>query len=428
MDDATLPDQAQIHPLTLRFRDRDLEAGFRAARAGANLRQLRVSLLIAAVLNIGFAPLDYLVLTQNVFAALIIRVPIATAVFLVALGLSYSPLFKGRETYLPSIVVFCFTLEYAALNAIAASPDVYLSGFIIVTLYLLVFVPTGFMVSSGLAWFCTVVFAVTIPLSRTIALGSLLAVYSQFIAANLVGMFALYWMERFRRLDFLNLRRIEDERSRHHKLLARILPRSVIERLERGEQPIADEFPESTVLFADIAGFTEISARHKPAEIVELLNGVFGRFDELVERRGVEKIKTIGDAYMVAGGVPDRRLGHVEAIADLALEMIAETSHMLGPDGEPLQIRIGIHTGPLIAGVIGESRFGYDIWGNTVNTASRMESHGVPGRIQVSEAVYRRLKDKFALEPQGQIEIKGKGGMTTWHLIDRLRVPNPISV
>ena len=428
MDDlATRPDQAQIHPLSLRFRDPDLEAGFRAARAGANLRQLRVSLLIAAALNIGFAPLDYLVLTQNVFTALIIRVPIATAVFLVALGLSYSPLFRGRETYLPSIVVLCFTLAYAVLNAIAASPDVYLSGFIIVTLYLLVFVPTGFMLSSGIAWFCTVVFAVTIPLSRTIALGSLLTVYTQFIAANLVGMFVLYWMERFRRLDFLNLMRIEDERSRHHKLLARILPRSVIERLERGEQRIADEFPESTVLFADIVGFTELSARHKPAEIVELLNGVFGRFDKLVEQHGVEKIKTIGDAYMVAGGVPDRRPGHVEAIADLALEMIAETSHMLGPDGEPLQIRIGIHTGPLIAGVIGESRFGYDLWGNTVNTASRMESHGVPSRIQVSDAVYRRLKDKFALEPQGQIEIKGKGGMTTWHLIDRLRVPNPTS-
>jgi hypothetical protein len=343
MDDlATRPDQAQIHPLTLRFRDRDLEAGFRAARAGANLRQLRVSLLIAAALNIGFAPLDYLVLTQNVFTALIIRIPIATAVFLVALGLSYSPLFRGRETYLPSIVVLCFTLAYAVLNAIVASPDVYLSGFIIVTLYLLVFVPTGFMVSSGLAWFCTVVFAVTIPLSRTIALGSLLTVYTQFIAANLVGMFVLYWMERFRRLDFLNLMRIEDERSRHHKLLARILPRSVIERLERGEQRIADEFPESTVLFADIVGFTEISARHKAAEIVELLNGVFGRFDELVERHCVEKIKTIDDAYMVAGGVPDRGPGHVEAIADLALEMIAETSHMLGPDGEPLQIRIGI--------------------------------------------------------------------------------------
>ena len=429
MDDlATRPDQAQIHPLTLRFCDRDLEAGFRAARAGANLRQLRVSLLIAAALNIGFAPLDYLVLTQNVFTALIIRVPIATAVFLIVLGLSYSLLFRGRETYLPPIAVFCFTLAYAALNAIAASPDVYLSGFILVTLYLLVFVPTGFMVSSGLAWFCTVVFAVTIPLSRTIALGSLLTVYTQFVAANLVGMFVLYWMERFQRSDFLNLRRIEDERSRHHKLLARILPHSVIERLEGGEQRIADEFPESTVLFADIAGFTEISARHKPAEIVELLNGVFGRFDELVERHGVEKIKTIGDAYMVAGGVPDRRPGHIEAIADLALEMIAETSHILGPDGEPLQIRIGIHTGPLIAGVIGESRFGYDLWGNTVNTASRMESHGVPGRIQVSDAVYRRLKDKFALEPQGQIEIKGKGGMTTWHLIDRLRVPNPTSV
>ena len=122
MDDATLPDQAQIHPLTLRFRDRGLEAGFRAARAGANLRQLRVSLLIAVPLNIVFAPIDYLVLTQNVVTALIIRVPIATAVFLIVLGLSYSPLFRGRETYLPSIAVFCYTLAYAALNAIAASP------------------------------------------------------------------------------------------------------------------------------------------------------------------------------------------------------------------------------------------------------------------------------------------------------------------
>jgi hypothetical protein len=130
--------------LTLRFCDRDLEAGFRAARAGANLRQLRVSLLIAAALNIGFAPLDYLVLTQNAFTALIIRVPIATAIFLVALGLFYSPFFRGgREIYLPPIVVFCFTLAYVALNAIAASPDVYLSGFIIVSLYLLVFVPAG---------------------------------------------------------------------------------------------------------------------------------------------------------------------------------------------------------------------------------------------------------------------------------------------
>jgi class 3 adenylate cyclase len=428
MDDlVTRSDQAQLHPLALRFRDRDLEAGFRAARAGGNLRQLRISMLVAAALNAGFAPLDYLVLTENLFTALIIRVPVATAVFLGLLGLTYSPLFRGREACLPPIAVFCFTLEYAALNAIAASPDVYLSGYIIATLYLLIFVPMGFVASSGLAWFCTVIFAVIIPLSRTIALGSLLTVYAQFIAANLVGMFVLYWMERFRRLDFLNLRRIADERSRHHALLARILPRGVIERLERGEQRIADEFPESTVLFADIVGFTELSSRHKPAEIVEFLNVVFGRFDELVERHAVEKIKTIGDAYMVAGGVPDRRPGHVEAIANLALDMIAETTRMLGPDGKPLQIRIGIHSGPLIAGVIGESRFGYDLWGNTVNTASRMESHGAPSCIQVSDSVYRRLKDKFALEPQGEIEIKGKGAMITWHLIGRLRVPAPTS-
>ena len=236
-------------------------------------------------------------LTQNVFTALIIRVPIATAVFLIVLGVSYSLLFRGRETYLPPIAVFCFTLAYAALNAIAASPDVYLSGFILVTLYLLVFVPTGFMVSSGLAWFCTVVFAVTIPLSRTIALGSLLTVYTQFVAANLVGMFVLYWMERFQRLDFLNLRRIEDERSRHHKLLARILPHSVIERLEGGEQRIADEFPESTVLFADIAGFTEISARHN------------GR-DRGTPERGVRPIRRAGRAARRREDQDDRRRLH----------------------------------------------------------------------------------------------------------------------
>jgi len=412
--------ESGIRPLTLRFDNAEVEAQYQASRAESDLRQARLSIGVSIILNAGFAPLDYLVLTENIALALTLRVGVATLVFATLLGLSTLRYFKSRLAWLAGSAILAFTLAYAAMNAVSNSPDVYLSGYVLVILFLLVFVPIGFVKASAISWFCTIIFAAVIPFTRNIDLGSLLTIYSQFVAANLMGMFALYWMERLHRLAFVNLQAIADERSRYRALLTRILPASIVERLEGGEGGIADDHAETTVLFTDIVGFTEISTRCQPAAMVAFLNKVFGRYDELVARHGVEKIKTIGDAYMVAGGLPEPRADHAEAVADLALDMMAETARLESPDGRPVQIRIGIDTGPLTAGVIGESRFLYDLWGDTVNTASRMESQGAPGRVQVSDAVYRRLSAKYRFERLGEIDVKGKGSMATWNLVARL--------
>jgi class 3 adenylate cyclase len=171
------------------------------------------------------------------------------------------------------------------------------------------------------------------------------------------------------------------------------------------------------VLFADIVDFTPLAQGLPPADLVVLLDRVFARWDGLAARHGVEKIKTIGDAYMVAGGLPTPREDHAEAIADMALEMEAEVEQCTVGRGPPLKVRIGIDTGPVVAGVIGRAKFIYDLWGDTVNTASRMESHGMPGAIQVTERAYEALRDRYDLRQRGTIEVKGKGPMTTYLLL-----------
>jgi guanylate cyclase len=208
----------------------------------------------------------------------------------------------------------------------------------------------------------------------------------------------------------------EHERERSEKLLLNILPAPIAARLKDGPATIADSFGGVTVLFADLVGFTTLSARIPTDELIVMLNDVFSGFDALAEKHGLEKIKTIGDAYMVVGGVPTSRTDHAEAVAKMALEMRTYIAEKRLARGERLDVRIGIHSGPVVAGVIGTRKFSYDLWGDTVNTASRMESHGEPGKIQVSEATRALLSPKFALIERGPIAIKGKGEMKTWFL------------
>ncbi|MGK7901485.1 MAG: adenylate/guanylate cyclase domain-containing protein [Hormoscilla sp.] len=204
------------------------------------------------------------------------------------------------------------------------------------------------------------------------------------------------------------------------RLLHNILPARIAERLKQAQSAIAESFDNVTVMFADIVGFTEISARRSPTELVEMLNLIFSKFDQLSELHGLEKIKTIGDAYMVVGGLPVPRSDHAEAIAEMALDMQKGVSEFNAEIGEALQIRIGINSGPVVAGVIGTKKFIYDLWGDTVNTASRMESHGIPGSIQVTTSTYELLRDKYHFTVRGPINIKGKGPMTTYLLAGKL--------
>jgi adenylate cyclase len=208
------------------------------------------------------------------------------------------------------------------------------------------------------------------------------------------------------------------EQDRAERLLLNILPAAIAERLKQDERTIAEDFAEVTVLFADIVGFTELSTQTAPTELVELLNMIFSEFDRLAEQHGVEKIKTIGDAYMVAGGLPVPKENHAEAIAQMALDMQAAIAQFSTQTGKPLSIRIGINTGPVVAGVIGKKKFSYDLWGDTVNIASRMESQSWPGYIQVSESTYKRLRKQYLFKERGRIYIKGKGEMTTYFLLN----------
>ncbi|MCE9598837.1 MAG: guanylate cyclase [Spirochaetia bacterium] len=243
--------------------------------------------------------------------------------------------------------------------------------------------------------------------------------------AELFAVAGGYSLERMSRDLFLKTRIIEDqsrklalEREKSDRLLFNMMPVPIAERLKEGEMTIADSHSAVTILFADIVGFTALAARISPVEVVRVLNGIFSTFDALVQACGAEKIKTIGDAYMAATGIPDKRVDHVQTIAGLALQMISAIRN-LDKAGGSLDIRIGIHTGSVVAGVIGTQKFLYDIWGDTVNTASRMESHGIPGEIQVSEEVYVELKQDFDLLERGTIAIKGKGDLKTYILKGR---------
>ena len=214
---------------------------------------------------------------------------------------------------------------------------------------------------------------------------------------------------------------LSEERQHSERLLNNILPAIIAERLRNGESMIAETFPEVTVLFADIVGFTELSARLGPREIVNMLNDVFGRFDKLVVEHKLEKIKTIGDCYMVVGGIPERDPLHCQKVADFAIDALRAFDDYAADFSQPLSIRVGMHTGTVVAGVVGTQKFSYDLWGDVVNIASRYESSGKPNKIHVSDSVRFRLADDFEFEEAGEVDLKGKGRVSSWFLIGRNR-------
>lgn len=217
---------------------------------------------------------------------------------------------------------------------------------------------------------------------------------------------------------------LHQEQQKSEALLLNVLPRKIAAILKQENRIIADDYESASILFADLVGFTPLTAELTPTDMVRLLNKISCRFDELVEKYGVEKIRMIGDNYMVASGVPEPRPDHAQVLACLALEMNAYLETLPAVNGKPIRFRIGINSGPVIAGVVGNKKFAYDVWGDTVNIASRMESQGEPGKIQITQSTYKLLADQFVCEPHGVISIKGKGPMETWFLLG-MKEPAP---
>jgi class 3 adenylate cyclase len=405
-------------PLTLRFLDPGLERAFQAEMAAANGPQARFGATVAVALWVLAAVI--------IPAALPIDRGYVTVICLGMAGANVVGVVASRwATSLDRQQVIGFALNGLAGLAVLAlieasgSTDRYAApALLLIAIFAFVVIRLRFvfaLVAAGtyLAGFVAVV--VDRP-----AGGSVLDIFLV-AAAILVGLGATYLLERGDRDVFAQRRLIEDQAAQlaaahatSERLLLNVLPASVAERLKAGETTIADAYDDATVLFADLVGFTPLAVDLGPAKTVEMLDRLFSAFDRLAERHGLEKIKTIGDAYMVVGGVPDADSDHPERVVAMGLEMLDAVAELSKAIARPLDLRIGIHTGPLVAGVIGTRKFIYDLWGDTVNVASRLESNGVPGTVQMSETTWSRVHDSVEAEPRGLVELKGHGAVSAY--------------
>jgi class 3 adenylate cyclase len=407
------------------FKDAELESQLRQDRAERLRRWLTVSFAAATAVFLAYGLHDALVVPSIRSDAWFVRYAVFAPIAVLTLGMVRTrylvPL--GQALGLLYGCAACFVVLYIA----GLAPR---SAFYLYASYAVIFVTLGPFVAR------------LNPLTQLVYTGVVLLMYlvldtrsagiirvsmsSTLVSLGALGAVLAFQLEKSERLAFIQqrlitrqMRELEAERERSEELLLNVLPPSIAQRLKGNSQLIADGFERVSVLFADIVGFTKMSQRLAPEELVSRLNLVFSSFDDLVDKLKLEKIKTIGDAYMCAGGLHSLEYDHAEAVAEMALAMKRRLHEFSAEFGEALDIRIGIHTGPVVAGVIGKKKFIYDVWGDTVNTASRMESHAEPGTIQVSETSYELLKDTYEFEARGSIEIKGKGPMRTYYLIGR---------
>jgi class 3 adenylate cyclase len=407
----------RIHPLTLQFDDHFLEQSFLSDYGRASLMQVRVALTLAIVIYslMGLIDLQYPEPTRTVLWT--IRYAGILPIMVSVLVLTF---FRACRRYMEialGVGITAVTINVALVPVVLPSFQVNQLGIVILMMYAFTAVRLRFIPATltGLGIFLSYNI-LDVGFGKT-AIAPLIEFNLYLFAAFCIGMLTSYQIEKYLRQDYLHDRLLREEQEKAESLLLNILPAPVAARLKSGDQVIAESFSDVTILFADLVNFTEISSQIAPEDLVRLLNEIFSEFDRLAERHGLEKIKTIGDAYMVVGGLPIPRPDHAEAVAEMALEMQAKISQI--GSCQQLSIRIGINTGPVVAGVIGIKKFIYDLWGDTVNVASRMESHGLPDTIHVTEQTYQALSHKYVFKSRGLVSVKGKGEMPTYLLVDR---------
>ncbi len=412
-----------------RFAEPALERAFRVDNLEPLRRFLSFSVALASLTFLAFSVHDALVVPQVRDRAWAIRFGVFGPASALAFWLINSTYLLSLGQAMMLVYGVCASFVVLYIGAIAGG-----SGYFLYTSFAVAFVTLGpfvarLSVAAQLAYTLAtlVMYAVLDHFIAHSPLQVSLSISSTLLSLGGIGALVAYRLERQARQSFLQRRLIDEqvealaaEKARAEELLLNVLPASIAERLKRGQRPIADGFAKVSVLFADIVGFTKMSERVTPVELVDRLNRIFSSFDDLADKLKLEKIKTIGDAYMVAGGLHSHEYDHAQMIAEMALGMQRRASQFGVEFGEQLSIRIGIHTGPVVAGVIGKRKFIYDVWGDTVNTASRMESHSEPGMIHVTDETRGLLKEMYELTPRGEISVKGKGVMRTWFLVGRL--------
>lgn len=400
----------------LRF-DPELEQAYSGHMLQRTIPLLRLAGVFGILAFAGYQFWDLLLDPHALATTGPLRLAVMTY-FAAGIGLSYLPAIRTNPRYLPFLVFFTYLAVCVGFTLILSRlPGGFAAGIAGFSLGM-IFIPVlviGALQAAG----------VLLPYFAIVLLVMSLSGGSQFDLINTVAWtgggvtFAIgfaYMLDVINRRAFQLEHLLDRERQRSEELLLNVLPAHIAARLKAEDEPLADVHENVSVLFADLAGFTDLSRKMSAAELVNLLNDLFSRFDALVERHGAEKIKTIGDAYMVATGLTDSVADHAEQIADLALGMQKAFGEFRADNGVDLKLRIGVHSGAVVAGVIGKRKFAYDLWGNTVNVASRMESEGLPDEIQISADTWEMLSKRFRSTPRGEIKIKGHRSRATYIL------------
>jgi adenylate cyclase len=407
----------------------DLEKDY---RTDYNLKIMRISrpgTILAILTYLSFWILDWFVLPQAYLDIWLVRI-VGILSMAILLGISYTSWYKRYVTELFTIACLLVNLSVVISFALTHPNEIVYNLYYITLIFVILGAPMlglpflAEIILSAITLAAYLLAAIYIQhmLAAPASTGLLIGCAFFLLGAIAIGIVGAYFGEINNRRDFLQRLVIEQEHARSENLLLNILPAPVAERLKRGET-IADYYPSVSVLFADIVNFTPLSASMTPVELVDLLNQVFSYFDSLVEKYDLEKIKTIGDCYMAASGLPTPRPDHAQALVKMALEIQAYFAHQRFQGDKQLAFRIGIHSGPLVAGIIGKKKFIYDLWGDSVNTASRMEAHGKQGTIQITKATFDLIKDDYRCKPLGKIDVKGKGEMEVWS-VDNLKPAN----
>jgi class 3 adenylate cyclase len=404
-----------------------VEQGYREDYFANTISSTRIALILGIVLYSLFGILDLFAVPISWQSAWIIRYGIVVPLFVLTLAISYV---QEMQEYIQPVT--CFSAIMAGLGVsymIAITNEVeygnrfYVTGLLLISVwsYSLARLRFGYAVLANLIIILGYEYvAIHVKQYLGTETGTVIFTINNFflIGTTIIGTVTSYALERYTRIDYLQKMTIQDQRDQADRLLYNILPERIAERLKHSNDTIAEEFSSATVLVADIVNFTPISAHFGPREVVDMLNDLFTRFDELVDKYNVEKIQVAGDGYMVAAGVPTPRPDHAVVLVRLAMDMLDIVKHGNFLGGKhPIELRIGLSSGSVLGGVIGRRKYFYAIWGDVVNTAARMESHGSIGKIQITRATYELIKDEFECEYIGEIPVKGKGQMEVWHLI-----------